>query len=55
MTGNQIEMQTSIVAADFNHDGKLDLAIVGVDNTSNMVYILPGEGNGLFSTYLIQF
>ncbi len=38
-----------IVAADFNHDGKLDLAVVGVDSTSNTVYILPGEGNGLFS------
>lgn len=39
-----------IVAADFNSDGKLDLAIVGVDNTTNTVYILPGEGNGLFSS-----
>jgi hypothetical protein len=39
-----------IVAADFNHDGKLDLAVVGIDGTSNTVYILPGEGNGLFSS-----
>jgi hypothetical protein len=39
-----------IVAADFNHDGKLDLAVVGIDNTSNTVYILPGAGNGLFSS-----
>lgn len=41
---------SSIVAADFNHDGKLDLAVIGVDNSSNTVYILPGEGNGLFSS-----
>ena len=39
-----------IVAADFNHDGKLDLAVVGIDSTSNTVYILPGTGNGLFSS-----
>jgi len=39
-----------LVAADFNHDGKLDLAVVGIDNSSNTVYILPGEGNGLFSS-----
>ena len=39
-----------IVAGDFNHDGKLDLAVVGIDNTSNTVYILPGSGNGLFSS-----
>ena len=41
-----------IVAADFNHDGKLDLAVVGVntDESGETVYVLPGEGNGLFST-----
>lgn len=39
-----------VVAADFNHDGKLDLAVVGIDGTSNTVYILPGAGNGLFSS-----
>lgn len=37
------------VAADFNHDGKLDLAIVGADSTNTTVYILPGLGNGLFA------
>ena len=37
-----------IIAADFNHDGKLDLAVVGIDGTSNTVYILRGAGNGLF-------
>jgi hypothetical protein len=41
-----------IVAADFNHDGNLDLAVVGVntDGSGMTVYVLPGEGNGLFST-----
>lgn len=40
-----------IVAADFNHDGKLDLAVVGVnsDESGETVYVLPGQGNGLFS------
>ncbi len=42
----------SIVAADFNHDGKLDLALVAenTDYSGQTVYVLPGEGNGLFST-----
>ena len=39
-----------IVAADFNHDGKVDLAVVGVGPSSNVVYVLPGQGNGLFSS-----
>jgi hypothetical protein len=49
LAASQFIATTSLVAADFNHDGKLDLAIVGTDSTSNTVYILPGEGNGLFS------
>jgi VCBS repeat protein/Big-like domain-containing protein/FG-GAP repeat protein len=42
----------TIVATDFNHDGKVDLAVAGTDQdfTSTTVYVLPGEGNGLFST-----
>lgn len=45
---------TPLVAADFNHDGKLDLAVVGGNtpttaNGTTTVYVLPGEGNGLFS------
>jgi hypothetical protein len=54
LPSNQYVLTTyqSIVAADFNHDGKLDLAVVGVntDESGETVYILPGEGNGLFST-----
>ncbi|KAA6457627.1 VCBS repeat-containing protein [Acidobacteria bacterium AB60] len=41
--------QGLIATADFNHDGKMDLAVVGYGPSSNVVYILPGEGNGLFS------
>lgn len=37
-----------IVAADFNGDGKLDLAVV--NNGSNDVSILPGLGTGSFGT-----
>jgi len=42
----------SIAAADFNHDGKLDLAVVAVntDESGETVYVLPGQGNGLFSS-----
>ncbi len=44
-----------LVAADFNHDGKLDLAVVANNsNTSayptTTIYVLPGAGNGTFST-----
>jgi hypothetical protein len=38
----------SMVAADFNGDGKLDLAIVN-NSTSNSITILLGNGNGSFS------
>ena len=37
----------SIVAADFNHDGKLDLAVTGIDDST--VDILLGNGNGTFA------
>lgn len=43
-----------LLAADFNHDGKLDLAAFAQVATSTTnsagVYILPGEGNGTFGT-----
>jgi hypothetical protein len=42
----------TIVATDFNHDGKVDLTVVGVntDSSGMTAYVLPGQGNGLFST-----
>ena len=36
------------VAADFNGDGKIDLAAVG--SSSGLVYMLPGNGDGTFRT-----
>jgi hypothetical protein len=41
------ELLTSVVAADFNADGKLDLAIMG---NSNTVLVALGNGNGTFQT-----
>ncbi len=39
---------SAIVAADFNGDGKLDLAVT--DSDANVVYILLGNGDGTFQT-----
>lgn len=39
----------SIVTADFNHDGKLDLVTEGNTNTAGAEYLLPGNGNGTFA------
>ena len=45
-----------LVAADFNHDGKLDLAVIADNSKSTSayqtttIYVLPGAGNGTFST-----
>lgn len=39
---------SAIVAADFNGDGKLDLAVTDAD--TNSVYILLGNGDGSFQT-----
>jgi VCBS repeat protein/centrosomal CEP192-like protein/HYDIN/CFA65/VesB family protein len=41
-------MPDSVVAADVNGDGKLDLVVA--DSTSNAVWILLGKGNGTFAT-----
>src|SRR5882757_7689783 len=37
-----------IAAADFNSDGKVDLAIVGGDTVSNGLALLIGKGDGTF-------
>jgi len=39
----------SLVAADFNNDGKLDLAIAN-GGGAKKVYLLPGKGDGTFQT-----
>jgi hypothetical protein len=39
---------SAIVTADFNADGKLDVAVT--DSGSNAVIILPGNGDGTFGT-----
>jgi hypothetical protein len=38
----------SVVAADFHHDGNLDLAVGDFDNS--LVYLLRGKGDGSFHT-----
>src|SRR5581483_11498448 len=35
-----------VTVADFNHDGKQDLAVVGTG--PDLAYILPGNGDGTF-------
>ncbi len=55
LTGNQtVNTFVRFAVSDFNHDGKVDLAIAGVDpdTQTSSVYILPGNGSGLFSTAL---
>ena len=46
-----VDASVRFAVADFNHDGNLDLAIVGLDYNAETrsVYILPGDGTGLFS------
>ena len=39
----------SVVAADFNHDGIPDLAIVTAGASSEQLLLLPGKGDGTFS------
>jgi hypothetical protein len=44
---------SSIVAGDFNGDGKLDLAVSNSDGTSPNIAILLGNGDGTFGTPII--
>lgn len=39
-----------VLAADFNHDGKIDLVAVAAAGDYQTVYILPGDGAGGFKT-----
>ena len=42
-----IQYPTALAAADFNGDGKLDLAVV--DSVNQILYILIGKGDGTFA------
>lgn len=46
-----VSFRPTMTAADFNHDGKVDLTVAAykTDGSGETVYVLPGEGNGLFS------
>jgi hypothetical protein len=48
--GQTFAQFSPLVAADFNHDGKVDLAVVAADSTNTTVYVLPGAGTGVFSS-----
>jgi len=38
----------SLVAGDFNGDGRLDIAVTGLGNGASQVYLLMGNGDGTF-------
>jgi hypothetical protein len=40
----------SLTFADFNGDGKMDIAVTAAANPPAAVYVLPGNGNGTFGT-----
>src|SRR5208283_3105573 len=58
-TGNIASDVFSVITADFNGDGKLDLAAAGFGSQNNpTLYVLLGNGNGTFQspvTYPISF
>lgn len=47
MPGPSLSGMDSVAVGDFNHDGKLDVAAVGPNNTN--VYIFLGKGDGTFA------
>jgi hypothetical protein len=47
-TGSRTNEPSAVVTADFNGDGKLDLAVA--DSTGNVVSVLLGNGDGTFQT-----
>ncbi len=42
----------AVATADFNGDGRLDLAVTTSDQTSSSIAILPGNGDGTFQSAL---
>ena len=50
---NLPQIPDKVVAADFNHDGNLDLALTLLSNTSYGVAILFGTGGGTFAPPVI--
>jgi hypothetical protein len=52
LTSNSNQIAFSIVAADFNHDGKLDLAVAWDFDTSNLAVYL-GNGDGTFRSPVV--
>ncbi len=40
----------SLTFADFNGDGKMDIAVTAAANPTSAVYVLPGNGNGTFGS-----
>ena len=42
----------SLAFADFNGDGKMDIAVTAAANPPAVVYVLPGNGNGTFGSPL---
>jgi hypothetical protein len=50
LNSGQTFASVPVVAANFNTDGDLDLAVVGVSGNNQSVYVLQGDGTGGFNT-----
>lgn len=48
--GNDVFIHQSLVAADFNRDGQVDLAAETQFGAGNEIIVFPGDGNGSFRT-----